>query len=259
MQLHFYKYQGTGNDFIMIDGRQAIGVELNQHQIEKLCHRRFGVGADGLIILQHREGYDFEMVYFNSDGRQSSMCGNGGRCIAQFAADLGIQKDEYLFKAIDGDHRAKVEASAVSLQMGNVSEIADLESSSYFLDTGSPHHVVLTEALPGSNFVQVAREIRNSNAYKQEGVNVNFVKNTDGILQMRTFERGVEDETYSCGTGVTAAALAAYHSGLLVENTIPVKTRGGNLKVSFQNDNAGFKNIWLTGPAANVFKGEIDL
>ncbi len=259
MGLSFYKYQGTGNDFIMLDGRISKLDFLTQAQIEKLCDRRFGIGADGLIILNELPGYDFEMVYFNSDGRQSSMCGNGGRCIVRFAHDLGIHKSEYLFKAIDGDHRARIKGDTVSLEMIPVGQLQQRDDSSFFLDTGSPHHVAFKASMPGAEFVDQARSIRNSESYRREGVNVNFVKALDDGLEMRTFERGVEDETYSCGTGVTAAALAAHYSRRVGDSPVAVKTAGGNLSVSFEAADHGYQNIWLSGPAGRVFEGMIEL
>lgn len=233
--------------------------ELSQQQIESLCHRRFGIGADGLIILTASEGYDFEMLYYNSDGRQSSMCGNGGRCIVQFAHDQGMFKDEYHFIAIDGPHRARVAEGQVSLQMKDVEMLEQLSGKQLFIDTGSPHFVSFDEEPEAGNFVDRARAIRNSESYRSEGVNVNFVRVSNGALDMRTYERGVEDETYSCGTGVTASVLAAHRSGLLQTHEAKVKTRGGNLRVSFETDGASYRNVWLHGPVQKVFEGSIEV
>lgn len=259
MQLKFYKYQGTGNDFVMLDGIANSLPQLSQQQIEKLCHRRFGIGADGLIILSPATTYDFEMIYYNSDGRQSSMCGNGGRCIVRFAHDQGILKDEYHFYAIDGPHKARVQDTDVSLQMKDVNLVENVGKQEVFLDTGSPHYVTFAEEVEQDSFVSRARHIRNNERFKEEGVNVNFVKVADDQLNMRTYERGVEDETYSCGTGVTASVLAARQAGLLKKNEAGVRTRGGDLRVSFDTDGENYWNVWLHGPAEKVFEGTVEI
>lgn len=256
--LHFRKYQGTGNDFIMIDDR-ANALQLSEEQIAWLCHRRFGVGADGLILLRSLESYDFEMCYYNSDGRISSMCGNGGRCIARFARDLGMNKKEFSFIAVDGEHRARVTEAEVSLKMKSVSDIQS-RGSDWWLDTGSPHHLRFCEEeeLERDGVMVEARAIRYSEPYRDEGVNVNFVARSPEALRMRTYERGVEAETYSCGTGVTAAALAANHAEEPGEKEVKVHTRGGDLRVRFTRDSNGhYSDIWLTGPAVSVFDGKI--
>lgn len=250
----FYKYQGTGNDFIMVDGRTEIP-SWSQSQIEKLCHRRFGIGADGFIILAPDSKYDFRMIYYNSDGRESTMCGNGGRCIAQFAHDLGMG-NQFKFIAIDGPHEAEVLPDRVRLRMMDVSEI-EARGSDFFTDTGSPHHVVFHDAPNDLDIIPAARAIRNSEIYRSEGVNVNFMAGTGQEWEMRTYERGVEDETYSCGTGVTAAALVAHHAGKVAASPVFMKTKGGNLRLSFDYDSdKGYSNIWLEGPAEKVFTGE---
>ncbi len=257
--MEFFKYQGTGNDFVMIDNRSLGWKPVSVEQVRQICDRRFGIGADGLILLEELEGYDFKMVYYNSDGRESSMCGNGGRCISRFVNDLGPRKPEYLFKAIDGDHRARVNEQEVSIQMKNVEGISTLENG-LFVDTGSPHHIVMENGVEQLSLVEMARVIRYSEHYRKEGVNVNFVETEgEGKIFMRTYERGVEDETLSCGTGVTAAALSAYQQGRVNTTTVHVRTRGGNLKVSFVPGREGFEDIWLTGPAESVFKGTISL
>lgn len=253
--LHFYKYQGTGNDFILIDGRREIP-KLSQNDIAQACHRRFGVGADGLIILAKEAGYDFRMIYYNSDGRESTMCGNGGRCIAQFAHDLGMGSN-FNFIAIDGPHQAVVEKEQVSLQMIDVADIEAIDSD-WFTDTGSPHHVVLHDDVEGLKIVEEARAIRYNNHYKEEGVNVNFIKGEGQHWQMRTYERGVEDETYSCGTGVTAAALVAHHAGKVEQSPVYMQTKGGNLELHFKHSpEQGYYDIWLKGPAKKVFEGQL--
>ncbi len=253
--LDFYKYQGTGNDFIMIDGRIEIP-RLGQNDITALCHRRFGIGADGLIILAQDTNYDFRMIYFNSDGRESTMCGNGGRCIAQFAHDLGLGS-EFNFIAIDGPHQAKVEAHQVSLQMIDVAKVSAI-GQDWFTDTGSPHHVVLDQAIDDLEIITAARAIRYNEHYQKEGVNVNFIAGKGQNWSMRTYERGVEDETYSCGTGVTAAALVAHHAGRVPQSPVYMETKGGKLELHFEhNPEKGYYNIWLKGPAQQVFIGKI--
>lgn len=259
MTIRFYKYQGTGNDFIMVDDRDKKCDALTSDQILSLCDRRFGIGADGLILLRNSKDYDFEMVYFNSDGHQSSMCGNGGRCILRFAHDLGLIQSQYSFMAIDGLHKGIVDNEEVYLQMQNVDEVKDFGGPQYFLNTGSPHHIVFTEEMPGAEFVPEARKIRREDPYKDEGVNVNYVRVYDDMIEMRTYERGVEDETLSCGTGVTAAVLAAHHAGRIMTDELKVKTSGGNLRLKYQFDGQLYHDIWLIGTAKFVFKGEVEI
>lgn len=259
MNLSFYKYQGTGNDFIMIDGRVNDFSGLTQLQIEQLCNRRFGIGADGFIILCHKQGFDFEMKYFNADGRESSMCGNGGRCTVQFAYDLGIISDRYYFLAPDGPHEAILSRQIVKLKMSDVDQIID-QSDSFELNTGSPHYVSFVSNVDGIDVFAEGRKIRNNDTYIEKGINVNFAQMLEnGQLFVRTYERGVEDETFSCGTGVTAAAISS--AGKNIGNfSVPILTKGGQLAVEFskkQPDKAF--DIWLSGPGAFVFKGEISI
>ena len=255
----FYKYQGTGNDFVIIDDREEQFDISNQPLIKKLCDRKFGIGADGLMLLRNKSGFDFEMVYFNSDGRVSSMCGNGGRCIVAFAHFLGVIKEKCHFIAIDGPHDATINQGIVSLQMQNVDKIQQLEEG-IFMDTGSPHVVnFLTNNVKEIDLVPEARAIRYNERFEAEGTNVNFAHVEAGEIQARTYERGVEDETLSCGTGVTAIALAAHQQGLLDQSEIAINTSGGQLKVSFTPNEKGYTNIWLTGPTTFVFKGEIEV
>ena len=259
MHLAFYKYQGTGNDFVMVDNRTLSWQPDSVEQVRKICDRRFGVGADGLILLEELEGYDFRMVYYNSDGRESTMCGNGGRCVSRFASDLGMKKEEYRFKAIDGDHLARVSEEEVSIRMIDVQDVRQLENA-VFVDTGSPHHIVFSHDTAQMEIVPRARDIRYSDHYRQEGVNVNFVEvQENDHLFMRTYERGVEDETLSCGTGVTAAVLAAFKQEKVGAHKVYVHTRGGELSVSFKPAEVGFTDIWLTGPAEFVFEGSIEV
>ena len=260
MKTDFFKYQGTGNDFILIDNFNSKAPALTKKQIRFLCNRRFGIGADGLILLGKKEGYDFEMLYYNSDGNESSMCGNGGRCLVKFAHHLGIHKDIYRFTAIDGEHEAEIETDGtVSLQMKNVNEVAYFPAHT-IINTGSPHFVKFANNVENIDVLATGHEIRYSEAFARDGINVNFVEsiNEDTIF-VRTYERGVEDETLSCGTGVTASALLAAHNDNGF-NTVEVKTPGGRLSVEFVKlDDQHFENIWLCGPAEFVFKGEIEL
>lgn len=261
MELAFYKYQGTGNDFVMVDNRNKLLSKNNTKLIRLLCDRKFGIGADGLILLEEAEdaSLDFKMVYFNSDGNESSMCGNGGRCIIAFANFLGIIKDRCIFTAIDGLHEGTIsEEGLVGLKMNDVEEI--FETSEYsFLDTGSPHHVIFSEKIGSLDVKKNGAAIRYSELYSRKGgSNVNFIEVVDpSTLKIRTYERGVEDETLSCGTGATAAAIAAFASGKVEADTVNLQTEGGELQVKFKSRDKGFTDIWLLGPALQVFKGEI--
>jgi diaminopimelate epimerase len=254
----FVKYQGTGNDFILIDNRRTGYLTREDTPlIERMCDRKFGIGADGLILLQETPGYDFEMVYFNSDGRESTMCGNGGRCIVAFARQLGIFDEKCRFLAIDGPHEAVVrDGNWVELKMLDVQQ-TERGDGFFVLDTGSPHYVVFVEDVSDIDVVENGQAIRYSNRFKKEGINVNFVERRPGGIEVATYERGVEDETLSCGTGVTAAALSwALSNAENKAGELPVSTKGGNLKVRFRPDgNGGFTDVWLCGPAERVFEG----
>lgn len=254
----FFKYQGTGNDFVMVDNRTNVFPKNNTKLISRICDRRFGIGADGLILLENDSNADFRMVYYNSDGNESTMCGNGGRCIVAFAKMLGITDDEATFTAIDGLHHATVDKGIVSLQMKDVNMITVYENY-VFLDTGSPHHVEIVDDLPDFDVKQVGASIRYSGLYGDKGSNVNFVSQagTDKF-SVRTYERGVEDETLSCGTGVTAVAIAMKVLGKAGAETVTLVTPGGELTVSFLQNGKQFTNIFLTGPADFVFKGEME-
>lgn len=260
MIIHFYKYQGTGNDFIILDNRNWSFTSLSADQINSLCNRRFGIGADGLMLLNNKEGYDFEMKYYNADGREGSMCGNGGRCMVKFAFHLGIHKDSYKFLAIDGDHQAEIDDKGiVSLHMKDVHGIQE-QHGDFILNTGSPHYVKIVSDVMEVDVYNKGMDIRYSHPFAEEGINVNFTEQekADSII-VRTYERGVEDETFSCGTGVTAAALICYHNPIGF-NDVTVHTKGGKLSVEYDRiDDDTYTNIWLSGPAEKVFEGDIEL
>ena len=256
MIIEFYKYQGTGNDFIMIDDRENTFDIKDNELIAALCQRRMGIGADGLILLRNHAKYDFEMIYFNTDGHQSSTCGNGGRCIIAFAQLLEIIKNETTFLAIDGKHKGHFLGDTIALQMQDVSEIVG-EGDGLVLDTGSPHYIEMVDDLRNINIEKEGRKIRNSKPFKKEGINVNFVQDS-ADLQVRTYERGVEAETLSCGTGVVATAIAMHYANCIEDNLIHVKTEGGELSVSFEEFNGVYQNIWLSGEANMVYAGEFE-
>jgi diaminopimelate epimerase len=256
MSTHFSKYHGTGNDFILIDNRSNT-VTLSTKQIAMLCHRRFGIGADGLMLLELEAGYDFKMVYYNADGNTGSMCGNGGRCITRFAYDIGIHKQEYLFIASDGPHNAWIDDKKwVHLKMQDVHAVEN-HSTYELLNTGSPHFIKMVTDLEQYPVYKTGHEIRYSDTFKARGVNVNFVEVLDeDRIFVRTYERGVEDETFSCGTGVTAAAIVNAHNDRGF-NHIDIKTLGGELFVEYdKTGDQTFENIWLCGPAVKVFEGD---
>lgn len=261
MNTHFYKYQGAGNDFILIDHRAGSVIDIDYELVKKLCDRRFGIGADGLMLLSAHEEYDFEMLYFNSDGHPGSMCGNGGRCIVAFAKHLGIIDKETNFLAVDGAHYAKISENGtwVDLQMIDIDNISR-DGEAYVLNTGSPHYVTLQSNLKDFDVYKNGKAIRNNSTYQEKGINVNFVEEHADHLFVRTFERGVEDETYACGTGVTAVALSmAKHHNQTGHIQTPVKVLGGDLKISFDYDGKRFSNVFLCGPAEQVFEGDLNL
>ena len=257
MHIHFHKYQGTGNDFIILDNRSHQYNTLHTAQIKMLCDRHFGIGSDGLILLNTVDGYDFEMKYYNADGHESSMCGNGGRCIVQFAYTKNIIKNHCRFIATDGEHEAVIENNGwIKLKMKEVTEVHK-QHDDFILNTGSPHYVTYVQNIDDINIVQQGREIRYSKTFEQQGINVNFVEKREASIFVRTYERGVEDETLSCGTGVTASALtSASHIG---KQRIEVDTLGGKLAVEFNKiDDNHFNDIWLCGPAVLIFMGDIE-
>ena len=257
MELTFYKYQGTGNDFVMIDNRNGSLDVSNLALVRRLCDRKFGIGSDGLIAIQNHPDYEFEMVYFNADGSQS-MCGNGARCAVAFSAFLQIFKEKTRFLAIDGPHEATLVADQVELLMADVKSI-ERRSGDFFVNTGSPHHIRFVEKTEGYPVFEEGKSIRHDPQYAPGGTNVNFVQRLakDHVF-VRTYERGVEDETLSCGTGVTAAALVygAQHN----QNNVKINTLGGELSVRFHsNPDGSFSEIWLIGPAVQVFSGKIKI
>ncbi len=260
MEISFYKYQGTGNDFVVLNNLNGTYNGLTGAQVKALCNRHFGVGADGLMLLNTVPGFDFEMKYYNADGREGSMCGNGGRCLTRFAQDMGILKTDYSFKAFDGPHESTIKNDGtIALKMQDVNKIEKLNGN-FILDTGSPHYVLVTSDVMHLDVQQRGAEIRYSREFAGSGINVNFVEETeqpDEII-VRTYERGVEGETLSCGTGVTAAALVCSHNANGF-NRVEVKTKGGKLSVEYDLTNGRYQNIWLIGPAQKVFAGTIAL
>jgi diaminopimelate epimerase len=259
MELQFFKYQGTGNDFVMIDNRSQ-SFPKNTELIKKLCDRRFGIGGDGLILLENDTAADFKMVYYNSDGNESSMCGNGGRSIVAFAKKLGIVNAKTTFLAVDGVHFASINDSGiVSLQMKNVEEIVSKENY-VFMNTGSPHHVQIVDDLKNRDVKNEGAQIRYSDLYGNAGSNINFVEQVnDDTFAVRTYERGVEDETLSCGTGVTAVAIAMFVTGKTKSSKVNMNVEGGSLSVTFKGENTNFSEIFLIGPATLVFSGNVEI
>jgi diaminopimelate epimerase len=259
MTIPFYKYQGTGNDFILIDNRSGNYSSITHSQIAFLCHRRFGIGADGLMLLQNRNGYDFEMIYHNADGAPGSMCGNGGRCIVLFAHHLGIVQETAYFLASDGPHEAIIAANdSIELKMKDVSGI-HRENEITVMDTGSPHYIKIVSDLPSFDMETEGKSIRYSPTYQENGINVNYIEPVENGIAIRTYERGVEAETYSCGTGATAAALSVAKN-VTGQQIITVNTSGGLLSIKFEKKETDeFENIWLCGPSTKVFTGSIDL
>jgi len=260
MKLEFYKYQGTGNDFVILDNRDGRYDHLSAGEVKLLCDRRFGIGADGLMMLNTKKFFDFEMIYYNADGNPSSMCGNGGRCLVKFAHLMGIHKNTYHFVAVDGKHEAEIDMQGmVRLKMQDVYSV-EYHNGHSVINTGSPHFVKFAADVKNIDVVETGRDIRHSKQFVKEGINVNFVESIgDDSIFVRTYERGVEDETLSCGTGVTASALLSAHNDKGF-NRVEVKTPGGRLSVEFEKiDDQHFENIWLCGPAELVYKGEIEL
>jgi diaminopimelate epimerase len=260
MKISFSKYQGTGNDFVMLDNLNGQYDSLSIPQIKFLCDRKFGIGSDGLIKINSHNSTDFEIEYFNSDGSKS-FCGNGARCSVSFAETLGINVSNTEFLGIDGLHKASKKQEVISLEMGDVLEVRKIEND-FVIQTGSPHYIRFIDSINDVNIVHFGKEIRYSDEFKEEGINVNLVEVIDSNnLIVNTYERGVEDETLSCGTGVTACVVAfAFQTQLIGEHQISVKVKGGNLSVSFNQKTLGiFTNIHLIGPGEFVFSGEINV
>ena len=260
MQLEFYKYQGTGNDFVMVDNRSEFFPKKDIKLIEKLCDRRFGIGGDGLILLENDSVTDFKMVYYNSDGNQSSMCGNGGRCLVAFAKKLNVIQNNTTFIATDGLHHATItDNGLVSLQMIDVTKVK-INPEYVYMNTGSPHHVQIVEDLENYDIKGNGARIRYGDLYGKEGSNINFVKQIDkNTFSLRTYERGVEDETLSCGTGATAVAIAMNVLGKTNDSSVNLNVQGGKLIVSFDKNDSIFTQVTLKGPAEFVFKGTIEI
>lgn len=256
MKINFTKYEGNGNDFIIIDDRKEEFSEDNVLMISKLCDRKFGIGSDGLILLRKHKVYDFQMIYFNSDGNESSMCGNGGRCLVSYALQLDIDLKTNSFLAIDGVHKFKVVNNEIYLKMNDVKDIV-VKNGYNFLNTGSPHVVQIVENVDEINVYEQGKKIRRQ-FQEMNGVNVNFVSFNNDIIKCRTFERGVENETLSCGTGVVAVALYIFKKKKISDNKIIVSTKGGSLSVSFKNDGNSFREIWLKGDINKIFDGLIE-
>ena len=256
MKINFTKYEGNGNDFIIIDDRKEEFSEDNVLMISKLCDRKFGIGADGLILLRKHKAHDFQMIYFNSDGNESSMCGNGGRCLVSYALQLDIDLKTNSFLAIDGVHKFKVVDNEIYLKMNDVKDIV-VKNGYNFLNTGSPHVVQIVENVDEINVYEQGKKIRKQ-FQEMNGVNVNFVSFNNDIIKCRTFERGVENETLSCGTGVVAVALYVFKKKKISDNKIIVSTKGGSLSVSFKNDGNSFREIWLKGDINKIFDGLIE-
>jgi len=260
MEIQFFKYQGTGNDFIILDNRNTNWVSyLDESLIRSICTRRTGIGADGLILLNASDQYDFEMIYYNSDGKLGSMCGNGGRCLLKFAQDLGINKDTYRFEAFDGVHEGWIEDHLVILGMGQPKGYQSISDSEIWVDTGSPHYVSFQDkSIQEIDVFEQGSAIRQSEVFQPDGVNVNFINVVDqNYISVRTYERGVENETLSCGTGVVASAYAYLQQNGHEDGSVQVETLGGTLYVQFDLSENGETEVRLKGPAQKVFEGKI--
>jgi len=255
--MKFFKYHGAGNDFVIINGITE-NVALDQITINNLCNRNLGIGADGLMFIKKSQNFDFEMIYYNSDGYEGTMCGNGGRCIVSFAKKLNLINNYTKFIAIDGQHEAYIDDNnIVKLKMQNVENV-EVNQNYFFLNTGSPHYVEFVENLDDLNVYQLGKKIRNSQPFAPKGTNVNFAEIKDNYLKIRTFERGVENETLACGTGTVALAISYAIKNKLAKSPINITALGGDLKVYFEKNNDFFENIWLEGPTKFVYSGEIE-
>jgi diaminopimelate epimerase len=257
MTTAFSKYHGTGNDFIILDGRNQKFDLKNAAFIKQMCHRRYGIGADGVMVLQSDKNYDFKMVYFNSDGFEGTMCGNGGRCICSFALSLGIINNKTTFIASDGIHEAILEKEIIHLKMNNVSKITPFDDG-LLIDTGSPHFIQITNNPHDVDTEKMGKEIRHQQRFAPKGANINFVSVSENTIQIATFERGVESETLSCGTGSVASAIAFTYNKPNGNYTYNIHAKGGKLSVSLEKEGMLYHNIWLSGPTVKVFDGIID-
>lgn len=263
-KIKFHKYHGNGNDFILIDNRDQKITFDSDREVAFLCDRRFGIGGDGLILLEPSGMFDFRMVYYNADGKEGSMCGNGGRSIVAFAANLGLISGKTTFEAVDGIHEATFHKTTdnnyyVALMMNDVARI-EKNHSDYILNTGSPHYVIFVEDARLTNVVEEGKKIRYNSIFTDKGINVNFISKNEGLFHMRTYERGVEDETFSCGTGSVAVALCLELEGLAPSgNEVKLNTKGGELTVRYERSGKGFSDIHLCGPATYVFEGLITI
>ena len=261
MELIFDKYHGLGNDFVIIDGRSLNFQQLNQNQIKKICNRNFGVGADGLILIKDHLKLDFEMIYYNSDGLLSSMCGNGARCSVAFAYEKNICSEKMVFMAYDGPHKGFILAdSNIKLSFNDISNIKENEYGIY-IDSGSPHLLIFDKNIEELNFKELGSSIRHSKKFLKEGVNVNFIEHINkNRFKLRTYERGVEDETLSCGSGAVAAAISAHYKGLAKNySEILIQTLGGALKVDFKCEKEKYFKTYLSGKTQKVFSGIISI
>lgn len=259
MKIPFWKYHGNGNDFVITDNRSGFFPVKNAALVKAICNRNFGVGADGMMLLEDAQGFDFHMRYFNSDGLEGSMCGNGGRCMVHFAKEIGLLKKTAIFSGIDGPHEATIDHNdTVHLKMQDVTEITKNDQA-YIINTGSPHYILFAGDISELDVVEEGRKIRYNREYSEKGINVNFVEPAGDDLLIRTYERGVENETLACGTGSVAAALCTVIKSGNGRNRITIHTKGGPLEVSFrQTGKSSFSDIWLTGPARKVFSGTLE-
>ena len=255
MLIDFVKYQGTGNDFVLIDNRTGVFPKEDLDLVRRLCDRRFGVGADGLMLIENSEAEEFNMIYFNSDGSKS-LCGNGSRCSIHFAHALGIIPEQTSFVTTDGQHRACLKDGWVHFQLHDIDQVSE-QGEDFFVENGSPHHVRFVDDVDAYDVYNNGQSLRYSEQYQPGGTNVNFVEMTEAGIKVRTYERGVENETLSCGTGVTAAAIVAAIKGKA--SPVRVQTKGGDLEVSFEKQGDTFKNVFLAGPATPVCEGRIEI
>ena len=259
MKISFNKFNGAGNDFIIIDNRDN-DIKVNSSLVSLLCNRNFGVGADGVIVIKNCKKSDFEILHFTPDGEIGSLCGNGSRCAVSFAHKNKIIENKTTFKAFDGFHNAEIlNNNLIKMEMNIISDIIENEYG-IWVDTGSPHLVIRSDDTESLNVYNSAREIRYNDYYRDEGVNVNFVEKIDDEkFKIRTYERGVEDETLACGTGSTASAICMNYLNITNKNKITMECKGGNLFVEFNSEEKEYSKIYITGPANFVFEGTIDL